>query len=88
MWLGSRIAVAVVRPAAVGSYLTPSLGTSICHRRSPKKKKKAKNEMKCDLSLTHGRHWNLARVGAPGMKCGPGGTVDGPGAEATRKEGS
>ena len=31
MWLGSHVAVAVVLNGSFGSYLTPNLGTSICH---------------------------------------------------------
>ena len=37
--LGSLIAVAVVWAGSYSSDLTPSLGTSICHRCSPKKTK-------------------------------------------------
>ena len=37
--LGSRVVVTVVQAASCSSYLTPSLGTSICHRYSPKKQK-------------------------------------------------
>ena len=33
-WLRSRIAVAVALAGSCNSYLTPSLGTSICHRYS------------------------------------------------------
>ena len=40
MRLGSKIAVAVVQASICSSNLTPSLGTSICHRRGPKKQKK------------------------------------------------
>ena len=46
-WLGSWVAMAVAQ--AAGSYrsdLTPSLGTSICHRCSPKKKKRQEEESK------------------------------------------
>ena len=41
--LGSRMAVAVVWAGGYSSYLTPSLGTSIYCRCSPKKKKKIEN---------------------------------------------
>ena len=37
MWLGSRIAVAVVEAVSCSSNSTPSLGTSIGHRCGPKK---------------------------------------------------
>ena len=39
-WLGSGIAVAVAQAGSCSSYSIPSLGTSICCRCSPKKKKK------------------------------------------------
>ena len=39
MWLESHVAVAVVWAGSCGSDLTPSLGISICRRRSPKKQK-------------------------------------------------
>ena len=39
MRLKSRVAVAVVWADSYSSDLTPGLGTSICHRRSPKKQK-------------------------------------------------
>ena len=38
-WLGFGLAVAVVQAGSNSSDLTPSLGTSICHRSSPKKTK-------------------------------------------------
>ena len=38
-WLGSDIAVAVAQTSGYSSNLTPSLGTSICHRVALKKKK-------------------------------------------------
>ena len=44
MRLGSCIAVAVVWASGYSSNSTPSLGTSICHECSPKKKKKEKKE--------------------------------------------
>ena len=40
-WLGSSVAVAVVSAGSYSSELTPSLGTSICHGRGPKKTKKS-----------------------------------------------
>ena len=43
MWLRSHIAVAVVYDGSYSSNLTPSLGTSICHRCGPKKKKKSQS---------------------------------------------
>ena len=42
MWLRSGVAVAVV--SASGSGSAPKLGTSICHRCGPKKKKNKKLE--------------------------------------------
>ena len=39
MWPGSCIAVTVMQASSYGSYLTPTLGTSICHRCRPKKTK-------------------------------------------------
>ena len=42
-WLGSLIAVAVA--GSYSSNWTPSLGTSICHRCSPKKAKKKKKKI-------------------------------------------
>ena len=44
MWLGSQAAVAIVQAHSLSSDLTPSLGTSKCHRCSPKKTKKKKKE--------------------------------------------
>ena len=44
MWLRSSIDVAAVQVGNYSSNLTPSLGTSICSRFGPKKKKK-KNAM-------------------------------------------
>ena len=43
-WLRSVIAVAVAVAGSCSSYLTPSLGTSICHGCNPKKKKKEKKK--------------------------------------------
>ena len=40
MCLGSHIALAVVSAGGYSSDLTPSLGSSICHRCSPKRTKK------------------------------------------------
>ena len=40
-WLGSHIVEAVVKVCSCSSDLTPSLGTCICCRHSPKKKKKS-----------------------------------------------
>ena len=44
MWLGSSVIVAVAKACSYSSSLTPSLGTSICHRCSWKKKKKKKKQ--------------------------------------------
>ena len=46
MRLGSHIAVAVVKPGSCSSDSAPSLGTSIYHGCSPKKKKKKKKKAK------------------------------------------
>ena len=46
MQLGYHVAVAVVSAGSCSSYMTPSLGTSICHGRGPKKtKKKIKSKL-------------------------------------------
>ena len=42
MQLGSGVAVAVAWGSSCSSDLTPSLGTSICHRYGPKKEKHKK----------------------------------------------
>ena len=44
MWLGSHIAVAVVKAGGYSSNWTPSLGTSICYRSGPRKGKKTKTK--------------------------------------------
>ena len=44
MWLGSQAAVAIVQAHSLSSDLTPSLGTSKCHRCSPQKTKKKKKK--------------------------------------------
>ena len=46
MQLGSSIVVAVVLASSYSSSSTPSLGTSICHRCSPKKIEKKKKKKK------------------------------------------
>ena len=44
MWLGSGLVMAVAQAGSCSSDSTPNLGTSVCHRCSPKKKnKKLKN---------------------------------------------
>ena len=48
MRLGSGFAVAVAQASSCSSNLTPSLGTSICHKCGPKKKGKKKREVKRD----------------------------------------
>ena len=42
MRLGSGVAVAVVHASSYSSNYNPSLGTSICHGCSPKKKQRKK----------------------------------------------
>ena len=44
MWFRSVIAVVVVQASSCSSYLTPNLGTSICCRCGPKKKKEKKKK--------------------------------------------
>jgi len=44
MQLGSGVAVTVVYASGYSSDLTPSLGSSICHRCGPKKAKKEEKE--------------------------------------------
>ena len=51
MWLGSGVAVAVALACSCSSNLTPSMGTSICHRCSSKKEK-GKKERKINFTLT------------------------------------
>ena len=52
MWLGSHVAVALQQSGSNSSHQTPGLGTSICHRFSPRKgkettiNKKPKNKQK------------------------------------------
>ena len=46
MQLGSRVAVAVVQAGGYSSDWTPSLGTSMCRRSSPRKGKKTKQTNK------------------------------------------
>ena len=46
MWLGSGVAVAVVKADSRRSNLTPSLGTSICHRYGHKKQARKKERKK------------------------------------------
>ena len=46
MWLGSDVAMAEGWAGSCNSDLTPSLGTSICHRGGQKKKKKKKKKTK------------------------------------------
>ena len=54
MWLGSRIAVAVVQASGYSFNSTPSLGTSIGHRRRPKKTKKKKKKKNTTIALNAG----------------------------------
>ena len=55
MRLGSSIAVAVVWTCSSSSNSTPSLETSICHRDSPKKKKKKENKLWLPKGKQRGR---------------------------------
>ena len=48
-WLGSGVAVAVVWASSYRSHSTPSLGTSICRRCGPKRKKQNKQTNKVRL---------------------------------------
>ena len=47
LWLGSVIAVAVTQDSSCSSDSTPSLGTSICLRGSPKNHKRERERKKC-----------------------------------------
>ena len=49
MRLGSCIVMAVVSASGYSSDLTPTLGTSICHRCGPKKEKKKKKQEREDV---------------------------------------
>ena len=49
-WLGSHVAVAVVQSSSYSSSSSPSLGTSISRRCSPKKKKKKKKHRKGSIA--------------------------------------
>ena len=53
LWLRSGVAVAVVQPSSCSSDLTPSLGTSICCRFGPKKKKTKHNKTKQNNNPLH-----------------------------------
>ena len=44
MCLGAHVAVTVVQAGSCSSYLTPSLGTSICHGCGPESKNKKQNK--------------------------------------------
>ena len=44
MWLRTGVAMAVAQARSCSSNATPSLGTSICHRCSPKKQNKNKQK--------------------------------------------
>ena len=61
MWLGSGIAVAVVKASGYSSDLTPSLGTSICQGCSPKK---TNNDNKMKDAVVEGNP-NTLRVNLP-----------------------
>lgn len=43
MWLGSCVAMSVVKASSCSCHSTPGQGASICHRRGRKKKKKEQN---------------------------------------------
>ena len=47
--LGSGIAVALAQACGCSSDLTPSLGTSMCHRSGPRKSKKKAKKKKCNF---------------------------------------
>ena len=44
-WVGSGVAMAMAQAKGYSSVLTPSLGTSVCCKCSPKKEKKEKREL-------------------------------------------
>ena len=59
MRLGSWVAVAVAQAGSYSSNSPPSLGTSICHRCSPKEEKKKKVTSLSYPYIWHTRNWDL-----------------------------
>ena len=68
MRLRSCIAAAAVQAGSCSSNKTPSLGTSICHRCSPKKKKKKKKDCRelAHLPFTMRGHGEKPAIYEPG----------------------
>ena len=60
--LGSGIAVAVAEGGSYSSDSTPSLGTSLCHRCSPKKKKKRKQSLLHHIQMPKGKLYYLLMI--------------------------
>ena len=54
-WLGSHISVALIQAGGYSSDWTPGLGTSVCHRCSPKKTKRQKKRKEKALGGVHSR---------------------------------
>ena len=52
-WLGSAVAMVVAKAGSYSSNLTPSLGISICHRWSPKKKNKKQKQKQREKQLSY-----------------------------------
>ena len=64
--LGSGVGVAVMRARGYSSDLTPSLGTSICHRCGTKKKKKKKKATLIYSQIN--KNWESSLVNLPYKK--------------------
>ena len=58
MWLGSGIAMAMVKSSSYSSDWTPSLGTSICYRGGPKKTKNLKKIIQKCKEIEHMKEAN------------------------------
>ena len=62
MWLGFCVAVAMAQISSCSSNSTSSLGTSMCHRCGPKKKKKKKTDSKTShISVYDVVCWNKVK---------------------------
>ena len=56
------IAVVVVQASGYSSNSAPNLGTPICHRCGPKKKKRKKKEIVSFISMTFFKHFKILSV--------------------------